>query len=108
MNTFTLEVLKILEKMIILGFYKNEQELIEILNPIIYMLDGSMDFTSQMEEENFESNKKKNAENEGNPNYITEPFKRDKELRYKKTAENEIIFAIKKKIIYILSKILDF
>jgi len=70
LNTFTLEVLKILEKMIILGFYKNEGELIEILNPIIFMLDGSMDFTTQMEEDNFNMNKQKNADNAGNPNYL--------------------------------------
>jgi hypothetical protein len=38
--------LNILEKMIILGFYTNEEELLSILNPIIFVLDGSTDYIS--------------------------------------------------------------
>lgn len=39
---------------------------------------------------------------------MPEPFKRDKDQRYKQSANNEQIFAIKKKIIALLVKILNF
>jgi hypothetical protein len=55
--------------MINLGFYQNEIELIEIINPIISLLDGSNDFSTKAEEDAFnvfiesqtnqEANKKK-------------------------------------------------
>jgi hypothetical protein len=44
------EVLEILEKMISLGFYSTEEELIAVLFPLISLLDGSCDFTSPDEE----------------------------------------------------------
>lgn len=47
LNNFTIEVLKILDNMIMLGFYENEQAIVDILNPVISLLDGSMDFTSE-------------------------------------------------------------
>lgn len=40
--------------MINLGFYSNEAELIEIINPIISLLDGSNDFSTKEEEQGFE------------------------------------------------------
>jgi len=40
-----------LEKMIKLGFYTNETEMISIINPVINLLDGSNDFTSRDEED---------------------------------------------------------
>lgn len=51
LNNFTIEVLKILDNMIMLGFYESEQAIVDILNPVISLLDGSMDFTSEQEEE---------------------------------------------------------
>jgi hypothetical protein len=39
--------------MIKLGFYQNENELIEIINPIISLLDGSNDFSTKEEETAF-------------------------------------------------------
>jgi len=42
-----------LEKMIKLGFYSNETELIRIINPIVELLDGSNDFTSKEEEDGY-------------------------------------------------------
>lgn len=36
--------------MIILGFYTNEEELLSILNPIIFVLDGSTDYISAEDE----------------------------------------------------------
>ena len=50
-NMLTLEILNILEKMIILGFYYNDEELIKILNPIVFVLDGSKDYVSKEDEE---------------------------------------------------------
>jgi hypothetical protein len=47
LNNFTIEVLKILDNMIMLGFYESEQVIVDILNPVISLLDGSMDFTSE-------------------------------------------------------------
>jgi hypothetical protein len=46
LNGLTLEVLKILEKMILLGFYTNEEELIKVILPLVNLLDGSCDFSS--------------------------------------------------------------
>ena len=40
-----------LEKMIMLGFYTNEADVISITNPVINLLDGSNDFTSRDEED---------------------------------------------------------
>lgn len=37
--------------MIMLGFYKNEAEILSIIEPIIALLDGSCDFNSKQEEE---------------------------------------------------------
>lgn len=78
LNNFTIEVIKILDNMIMLGFYENEIEIVEILNPVISLLDGSMDFTSPTEEELFEAQQKKNRDNAGKPNYVPEFYKRDK------------------------------
>ena len=50
-NELLYEVLNILELMIKLGFYDTEQELREIILPVIQLLDGSLDFTSRDEEE---------------------------------------------------------
>ena len=51
-NTLTLEVLTIFENMVILGFYQSDDELIQILNPVIDLLDGSNDYTSAQEKDN--------------------------------------------------------
>ena len=45
-NTLTFEVLTVFENMVILGFYENEEELLEILYPVIDLLDGSNDYTT--------------------------------------------------------------
>lgn len=44
-----MEVLKILEQMIVLGFYTTEADLVEISIPVVDLLDGSTDFASQAE-----------------------------------------------------------
>jgi len=49
-NLFMIEVLKVIETMITLGFYTNEKELINIMDPLITLLDGSLDFFDEDEE----------------------------------------------------------
>ena len=91
-----------------LGFYSKEEDIIDILNPVISLLDGSMDFVTDSEEIGYNMQEEKNEANKDKPTYTPEKFDRDKEARYKKSPANEMIFSIKKKIILILSKILDF
>jgi len=43
------------EIMIRLGFYTNQEEMILILNPIINLLDGSNDFTTPDEEDAYKA-----------------------------------------------------
>ena len=110
LNTLTLQILSILEKMIKLGFYQKEDEIVKIVNTIINLLDGSNDFTSQIEENAFLEFQKKQAADEAagrKRSAFDDKFKRDKEKRYKLCESNTVIFAIKKKIIKILSYIID-
>lgn len=57
-NTFTFQCITIVDKMVQLGFYSNEKELLAILDPMIALLDGSNDFTSKDEEERFNLHEK--------------------------------------------------
>jgi len=61
-NLLNFQYLRVLESMIKLGFYKLESELIYILEPLINLLDGSLDFYSPEEVNIFEANA-------ANPNY---------------------------------------
>ena len=49
-NTLLYQVLLITEKMVNLGFYKTDKELLILLEPMISLLDGSNDFSSKEEE----------------------------------------------------------
>jgi len=51
LNMFSLEVLNLTERMVNLGFYQNESELLKLIDPIITLLDGSNDFHSKDEED---------------------------------------------------------
>jgi len=89
-----------LERMIKLGFYNNEVELLKIINPIIDLLDGSNDFTTADEEEAYNAFKEKLESEKGRKKKMQqESFKRDKNLRYRNNENNFVIFAIKRKII---------
>jgi len=46
-----IEVLKVIETMITLGFYTDEKEIISIMDPLITLLDGSLDFFDEDEEQ---------------------------------------------------------
>ena len=49
-NEFTFQVLNIIDAMVRLGFYNNEKELKAMADPLITLLDGSLDFFSKEEE----------------------------------------------------------
>lgn len=38
-----------------LGFYENEDELIQMIDPLITLIDGSLDFITREEEQMFKS-----------------------------------------------------
>lgn len=45
-NNYTLEILDLVEYMLKLGFYNDEDELITMVDPLITLLDGSLDIIS--------------------------------------------------------------
>jgi len=49
-NGFTVQILNIIEAMVRLGFYADEGELKLMVDPLITLLDGSLDFFSRDEE----------------------------------------------------------
>jgi len=75
--------------MVDLGFYENEQEFLEVLEPIIDLLDGSNDFNCKEEEDAFKDYSEKMAQ--GIP---VDKFTSSKN-RYKSTEENKLIIVIK-------------
>lgn len=84
-NMFMLEALKIIETMIRLGFYESEEEIISICQPLIQLLDGSIDYTTNFEE----SAHKDQIKRDGNPN---QPLLKSKEQnleRIKKSLKND-------------------
>jgi hypothetical protein len=46
----TFAVLKLTEALITFGFYKTEDELIQVLDPMITLMDGSLDPTNEDED----------------------------------------------------------
>lgn len=46
-NGMTLSVLKLIKSLVIFGFYRTENKLIEMIDPLITLLDGSHDVTSR-------------------------------------------------------------
>jgi len=115
-NMLTMEVLNIVEKMIHLGFYLNEKEILLVSEPIISLLDGSNDFTSKEEEEAFHVMVKKYEDEKamrelkgvGKDQPWDNKIVREKEKRYRNSAENKMIVQIKLKIVQILAKLMQF
>ncbi len=52
-NLLLLEMLKVIEVMIGLGFYNSKFELIEVTKPLIQILNGQFDLADENEEELF-------------------------------------------------------
>lgn len=97
--------------MIQLGFYETDTELIQILNPVISLLDGSNDFVTKDEEEAYNAhvesvNAAKTSKGRKRNLPVYEPRK-GIILRYRNNEDNSVIFKIKRKIINILTRIID-
>lgn len=107
-NSFLLEVLNIIETMLILGFYKDEEEMKSMMESLIRLLDGQLDFVDEDEYRDFRGN----MTDEELAIYVQtyRPLKKthsQKEMRYKKSTNNERVVKIKNKIIDICVKIMD-
>ena len=50
-NLLTLQILYLAEAMVRFGFYQTEQELSQMVDPLITMLDGTLDLTTEEEED---------------------------------------------------------
>ena len=46
-NTYIVELLGLVEAIVNLGFYEDEDDLIKIVDPLISLLDGSLDIIDQ-------------------------------------------------------------
>ena len=93
--------------MITLGFYQNEDELLTMIEPLISLLDGSNDFHSQEDEAQFNQKKKQLEEQAGAVGTVGVPIKLDKKKTYMQCTENETLILIKRKIIDILTIIMN-
>ena len=91
-NLLTVQVLNLVEKMVMLGFYQVESELLRILEPMIALLDGSNDFHSRAEEDAFnqaaQQRGKPGAQADKSRKKSAEVFQRDKSVRYAKSEDN--------------------
>ena len=95
-NNFMIEILKLVETMLDLGFYNNQQEIIQIMDPLITLLDGSLDFYE--EEEEINQNKLIAVGVLG----LMQPVHRTKEqnaVRYRRSLKNDTMMKIKHKIV---------
>jgi len=91
--------------MIALGFYTSEGEIVNIVRYLITLLDGSLDFYDPYEEKQLaEQIREQGSTGKYQPLIKT---KKQHEVRYKKTMENEAMMAIKNKIIDICVTIMN-
>ena len=52
-NQLVLEILRVIETMIGLGFYNSNEELIEVVAPLIQLINGQFDFHTEDEQEQY-------------------------------------------------------
>jgi hypothetical protein len=104
-----LQVLNIIDAMVRLGFYENEKELKSMADPMITLLDGSLDFFSREEEIMWNQKKQLEAEGgkSGNFNMADINASSGVKDRYKKNEKNLVIMETKNKIILILMRVID-
>jgi hypothetical protein len=83
-----------------------ESELIAILDPLINLLDGSLDFYSPEEVKDFE---KQMQDNDGDASFQPTIVRTEamKELRYKRSIDNDVVMDIKGKILDILALVMN-
>ena len=102
-NKFLLEALRVIETMIELGFYRTEQELIEVTSPLIHILNGTSDYYSPEESQQHEDpiareGKERPLQKEGD----------SAKKRYLDSPSNLLVMNIKNKIIDICSLLMKF
>lgn len=108
-NEMTLSVLNLARNLIIYGFYRSEDELIEMIDPLITLLDGSHDVTTREEEEIMKNNNAlesvapdlaalENIPKPGFTRFIT---------RYEMTESNLTVMNCKNKMCEILGIVMD-
>ena len=86
-NILMLEILRVIETMIGLGFYESNEELIEVTKPLIQILNGNFDLSDETEEEAFQEQVRKT----GDPSI---PLLRDEaaqKARYQRSPFNDVI-----------------
>jgi inositol 1,4,5-triphosphate receptor type 1 len=132
-NTYIVELLSLVDTMVRLGFYTDEDDLIRVVDPLISLLDGSLDIIDieQMQRKNTSKN---NSFLEGGPagdnsspaggisgpqlnmsgsQMMNSMAKQNQEelqqraKRYKMNESNLLIMATKNNIISILQRVLD-
>jgi len=127
-NTYIVELLGLVEAMVKLGFYQDEDDLISVVDPLISLLDGSLDIIDmdQLQRKNTSKNNSMleagsvtpGAQEGGqsqimNNSAMNSMAKKDNEemalraKRYKMNESNLLIMMTKNKIISILQRILD-
>jgi hypothetical protein len=100
-NLLTLEVLNMVDVMLRQGFYQNENEVREMILPIINLLDGSNDFTEEAEEAAFLA-----SQAAGVAAINETAVKTSRKKRYARSESNALVVKIKKKTIEILTQIM--
>ena len=103
-NLLMLEMLRVIETMIGLGFYNSNEELIEVTKPLIQILNGQFDLMNEEEEEQYH----KQVEANGDPSI---PLFRDEtkqKARFQRTPNNQVIMNIKDKIVDICKIVMKF
>ena len=112
-NAYVLEILGLTQAMLNLGFYQDEEELITMIDPLITLLDGSLDIVS-LEQEQLLQRKRTNQLESHTSGLMHSASgsiqaKNDMERlkRYKTNESNLLLMMTKNKIISILHKILD-
>ena len=103
-NNFTLQLLILINSMVRFGFYRNEEELIEMTDPLITTLDGSLDFVTA--EEELIHQQQIELRSQAAPGAVIPSIEPNGE-RYKLNEVSLNLMSCKNKICDVLSTILD-
>ena len=112
-NTYIVELLGVVDAMVKLGFYKDEQDLILIVDPLIQLLDGSLDVidladpkASRSVGETGRVDSLSASQGASSSKRLAEELAH-RQKRYHVNESNLLIMSTKTKIINILQRILD-
>ena len=122
-NTYIVQLLGLVDAMMRLGFYNDEDDLINVIDPLISLLDGSLDVIDQdqMPKKNTSKNNSMIEEDKEaapgqsmlNNSAMASMIKKEDETwalrvkRYKMNESNLLIMETKNNIINILQRVLD-